>query len=60
MLSVRIVTPTPTPTPRGDLVLFESWLRHRVPPNQGVAEGGDERVSVSFNYHDRMGARHSD
>lgn len=30
----------------GHLVLFESWLRHEVPPNP--AHG--ERVSVSFNY----------
>lgn len=30
----------------GDLVLFESWVRHEVPPNRG--EG--ERLSVSFNY----------
>lgn len=30
----------------GGLVLFESWLRHEVPPNR--ARG--ERVSISFNY----------
>ncbi len=30
----------------GDVLLFESWLRHEVPPN---AAAGD-RVSVSFNY----------
>lgn len=30
----------------GDLVLFESWLRHEVPPM--TADG--ERISVSFNY----------
>jgi len=30
----------------GRLVLFESWLRHEVPPNPVPAE----RVSVSFNY----------
>ena len=30
----------------GDVLLWESWLRHEVPPN--AAE--DERVSVSFNY----------
>jgi uncharacterized protein (TIGR02466 family) len=30
----------------GKLVLFESWLRHEVPPMQ--VEG--ERISVSFNY----------
>lgn len=30
----------------GDLVLFESWLRHEVPPQRVRAE----RVSISFNY----------
>lgn len=30
----------------GDVILFESWLRHEVPPNQSVKE----RISVSFNY----------
>jgi uncharacterized protein (TIGR02466 family) len=30
----------------GNVVLFESWLRHEVPPNPLVAE----RVSISFNY----------
>jgi uncharacterized protein (TIGR02466 family) len=30
----------------GSVVLFESWLRHEVPPNAG--EG--ERISISFNY----------
>lgn len=31
----------------GQLVLFESWLRHEVAPNPRAAE----RVSVSFNYN---------
>jgi len=31
----------------GQLILFESWLRHEVPPNPGRGE----RVSVSFNYN---------
>lgn len=31
----------------GTLVLFESWLRHEVPPNQSK----QERVSISFNYN---------
>jgi uncharacterized protein (TIGR02466 family) len=31
----------------GKVVLFESWLRHEVPPNPAAAE----RVSISFNYH---------
>jgi len=31
----------------GKIVLFESWLRHEVPPNQAKAR----RVSVSFNYN---------
>jgi uncharacterized protein (TIGR02466 family) len=30
----------------GDLLLWESWLRHEVPPNNAE----DVRVSVSFNY----------
>jgi uncharacterized protein (TIGR02466 family) len=34
-----------TPKP-GDVLLWESWLRHEVPMN--MAE--DERISVSFNY----------
>lgn len=34
------------PAKAGQLVLFESWLRHEVPP--GFTE--DERISVSFNY----------
>jgi uncharacterized protein (TIGR02466 family) len=39
----------------GDLVLFESWLRHEVP----AAKFAGERISVSFNYgwsHTRQGA----
>ncbi len=34
------------PARAGDLILFESWLRHEVPP----ARFAGERVSVSFNY----------
>jgi uncharacterized protein (TIGR02466 family) len=30
----------------GDLLLWESWLRHEVPPNRAAST----RVSVSFNY----------
>lgn len=30
----------------GDVILFESWMRHEVPPNQSRKE----RVSISFNY----------
>lgn len=30
----------------GDLILFESWVRHEVPPNQAK----QKRVSISFNY----------
>jgi uncharacterized protein (TIGR02466 family) len=30
----------------GDLVMWESWLRHEVPANQAKAE----RISLSFNY----------
>ena len=35
------------PAQAGKLVLFESWLRHEVPPNPSAAS----RVSVSFNYN---------
>jgi len=35
------------PTAAGQLVLFESWLRHEVAPQPIAAE----RVSVSFNYN---------
>jgi len=34
------------PAETGTLVLFESWLRHEVPPNPVAAE----RISISFNY----------
>jgi uncharacterized protein (TIGR02466 family) len=34
------------PAEQGNLVLFESWLRHEVAPNPTVAE----RISISFNY----------
>jgi uncharacterized protein (TIGR02466 family) len=34
------------PAEAGVLLLFESWLRHEVPPNPVTAE----RVSISFNY----------
>ena len=34
------------PAEQGNLVLFESWLRHEVAPNPTAAE----RISVSFNY----------
>jgi uncharacterized protein (TIGR02466 family) len=30
----------------GNLVLFESWLRHEVPPNSAQ----EKRISISFNY----------
>jgi uncharacterized protein (TIGR02466 family) len=35
------------PAAPGQLVLFESWLRHEVVPNRVTAE----RVSISFNYN---------
>jgi uncharacterized protein (TIGR02466 family) len=35
------------PARAGDLILFESWLRHEVATNRTTAE----RISVSFNYH---------
>jgi uncharacterized protein (TIGR02466 family) len=34
------------PAVAGRVVLFESWLRHEVPPNPVAGE----RVSISFNY----------
>jgi uncharacterized protein (TIGR02466 family) len=34
------------PAESGNVVLFESWLRHEVPPNPSK----QERISVSFNY----------
>ena len=34
------------PARAGRFVLFESWLRHEVPPNPVAAE----RISISFNY----------
>ena len=34
------------PAKAGDVILFESWLRHEVPPARYVGE----RISVSFNY----------
>jgi uncharacterized protein (TIGR02466 family) len=34
------------PARAGDVVLFESWLRHEVPP----ARYAGERISISFNY----------
>lgn len=39
----RFVTLTPQV---GNLILFESWMRHEVPLNQS----NSERVSISFNY----------
>jgi uncharacterized protein (TIGR02466 family) len=35
------------PAVAGRVVLFESWLRHEVPPNQASTP----RVSISFNYN---------
>jgi len=35
------------PAQPGQLLLFESWLRHEVAPNPRPAE----RISISFNYH---------
>lgn len=34
------------PAEAGNVILFESWLRHEVPPNR-VSE---ERISISFNF----------
>jgi len=35
------------PAQAGTLVLFESWLRHEVPPNPAASP----RISISFNYN---------
>jgi len=35
------------PAEAGKVILFESWLRHEVPPNPARSE----RVSISFNYN---------
>jgi uncharacterized protein (TIGR02466 family) len=35
------------PAEAGTVVLFESWLRHEVPPNPVASE----RISISFNYN---------
>lgn len=35
------------PAEAGQVVLFESWLRHEVPPNPSAAD----RVSISFNFN---------
>jgi len=34
------------PAKEGNFVLFESWLRHEVPPNRSKKD----RISISFNY----------
>lgn len=34
------------PAEAGNVLLFESWLRHEVPPNMAAAD----RISISFNY----------
>lgn len=42
------------PAKAGYVILFESWQRHTVPPNQASVDwlgARDERISVSFNYH---------
>jgi uncharacterized protein (TIGR02466 family) len=35
------------PAAAGNVILFESWLRHEVPPNPT----SKERISISFNYN---------
>ncbi len=35
------------PARAGNVILFESWLRHEVPPNRVTSE----RISISFNYN---------
>jgi uncharacterized protein (TIGR02466 family) len=43
MACQRFVHVAPKP---GDLLMWESWLRHEVPPNRAASP----RISVSFNY----------
>ncbi|MBV8189027.1 MAG: hypothetical protein JOY64_09320 [Alphaproteobacteria bacterium] len=43
---VRLRSFVSLPAKPGDLVLFESWLRHEVP----AAQFDGERISISFNY----------
>lgn len=43
------------PVHAGEVILFPSWLSHKVPPN--IAS--DERISVSFNYRDVLQADRS-
>lgn len=43
----RAATHVTLPARAGALVLFESWLRHEVPPCLTAGE----RISLSFNYH---------
>jgi uncharacterized protein (TIGR02466 family) len=38
---------TTYPAEAGNVVLFESWLRHEVPANRVT----EERISISFNYN---------
>lgn len=38
---------TTYPAEAGNVVLFESWLRHKVPANRVT----EERISISFNYN---------
>jgi uncharacterized protein (TIGR02466 family) len=40
-------------TPKvGEVLLFESWLRHEVPAGKAQGAGGNqERLSISFNYN---------
>ncbi len=38
---------TTYPAEAGNVILFESWLRHEVPANRSA----EERISISFNYN---------
>ena len=46
LLEVIVVSPIVIVAEAGKVVLFESWMRHEVPPNPLKAE----RISISFNY----------
>ena len=47
ILAALATAPQTARAEAGNVVLFESWLRHEVPPNPVDAE----RISISFNYN---------
>ena len=45
--NTKLALPLHMAASAGNVVLFESWLRHEVPPNAVAAE----RISISFNFN---------